>query len=429
MAPAGYTRRMRYTFPAWAALAFAGIIALQATAESAPAVRVAEGPVLLHANMDQQWGGHTFSYLLEGEHCLFWSATQYNPDGKTWGSLIGQIPKSGSGVVPAVTAIPAPAPDMKSMAQPLLLRSNDGYIHMFIGSSQPTDDINYSPGRIRYFRSAAPEDITQMVERSELIPHVAPYNEFHLRMNAGVSRDGTRAAIVILAISRDGSVPFNTPVIFFADKQGPDFVFREPIKYAEAMGFFYPQIALTDSGAVLVGQVWDVAERSTTRFLHLDADGNIVDREDLPAETDGNYWCLDMRPAADDWSTLALYYNKYPKNRQDCRHEFWTYAPATGTLTKHREIKVPEGQINYGKWIPIAEGRSAFIQSVDGCLPSLDRRSPRRRRNPNDSAPRNGPRPARARRNRPHLRAESAPGQLEHAGIRVVRHRRNTPEK
>jgi hypothetical protein len=322
------------------------------------------GPILLHANMDQQWGGHTFAYLLEGERAIFWSATMYNPDGKTWGSLIGQFPKPGIDAPPATTEIPVSDPDVKSMTQPLLLRSPDGYIHVILGVSHDTGDPGYAPGEVRYYRSAAPDDISQLVDRTECIPRIAPYNQFHLRMNAGISREGARAAIVVLAISSDGSVPFNTPVIFQGERQGADFVFRDPVKYAEPMGLFYPQIALTDDGTVITGQVWDNPDRSIARLIQLDAEANIVHREDLPADEDGNYWCLDLRPVrAEDWGELLLYYNKYPKRREDCRHEFWTYTPATHRLEQRRSIPVPESQINYGKWIPVSETRSVFLHN------------------------------------------------------------------
>ena len=353
------------------ALRFCGLVlvtlwALDATSQvdDGQNVRIVEGPILLHANLDQQWGGHTFAYLLEGESGLFWSATMYNPDGNTWGSLIGKFPKRSAGERLAVTPIPISGPDVKSMTQPLMLRSDDGYIHVFIGSSRHGNDPNYTPGEIRYFRSVAPEDITQFVDRTELIPRVAPYNEFHLRMNVGVSKDGKRAALVILAISKDGGIPFNTPVIFFGDKRGPDYIFREPVNYAEPMGFFYPQIALTDSGAIVVGQVWDDPARSTARLLHLDANGKEVHRKDLPAAASGNHWCLDLRPATpDDWSEFVLYYNQYAKDEAKFRHEFWTYAPATAKLVKGRSVAVEESAINYGKWMPVSESRSVFLHN------------------------------------------------------------------
>jgi len=333
-----------------------------------PNLQIADGPILLHANIDQQWGGHTFSYLLEGERSLFWSATMYNPDGNTWGSYIGQYPKPDADGETVVTPVRFTEPGVKSMTQPLLLRSPDGYIHIFIGVSHATDEPNYSPGTLRYFRSAAPENVSQLVDRTECIPSGAPYNAFHLRMNAGISANGQRAALVILAISKDGSVPFNTPVIFHAERQGEDFVFRNAIKYAEPQGFFYPQIALTDAGTIVVGQVWNKPERSTTRLMHLDTNGTLVHQEDLPAVADGNYWCLDLRPVATGADTanrnlLGLYYNKYPKGGQDCRHEFWTYSTQTRVLMMHRSIAVTEGQINYGKWLPVSTQRAVFIHN------------------------------------------------------------------
>ena len=39
-------------------------------------VEVVEGPIVLHANIAGQWGGHTFCYLLQGK-AVFWSATAY----------------------------------------------------------------------------------------------------------------------------------------------------------------------------------------------------------------------------------------------------------------------------------------------------------------------------------------------------------------
>lgn len=351
---------MRY----FTSLRFIALLFLALPAFAEPALRVAEGPILLHASVDQQWGGHTFSYLLEGKQALFWSATVYNPDGKTWGSLIGQYSKPGSEAPPVTTTLSFTEPNIISMTQPLMLRSDDGYIHVFIGMSHNFGEPGFNPGEVHYFRSAAPEDVSTLVDRSELIPRDTPYNQFHLRMNAGVSQDGRRAALTILAISKDGSVPFNTPVIFLAEKEGPDFVFRKPVKYAEAMSFFYPQIALTENGTVLVGQLWDNHDRSIARLIQLDAEGKMTHTQDLPAVSDGNHWCLDLRPAqTDDWSELVLYYNKYPKGGKDCRHELWTYAPATSTLALRRSIPVDEGHINYGKWFPVAPSQSAFLHN------------------------------------------------------------------
>src|SRR5207237_6202086 len=102
-------------------------------------------------------------------------------------------------------------------------------------------------------------DITTLVDRTELIP-TNGYNEFHLRMNVGLSADGKRLVWVVLAVSSDGKVPFNTPVVFFAERKGADFFFPRSIAYALAMGLFYPLVAVMESGTVVVGDVWADAE-------------------------------------------------------------------------------------------------------------------------------------------------------------------------
>lgn len=333
-------------------------------AEMPVVVSVSDGPILLHANLEQQWGGHTFSYLLEGPQALYWTASQYNADGKTWASLIGQFPKGAPSLARTVTRIPIPGEKIKYITQPLILRTADGYLHLFNGVSFDTGDPGYAPGEIRYLRSSAPDDATSFVDRSELIPKELPFNEFHLRMNVGLSRDGQRAALLVLAISKDGSVPFNTPVLFLADKVGPDLVFRKPVQYAEPMGLFYPQVAYTDDGIVVIGQVWDNKDRSTARLLHLSADATLLHRVEFPAESDGNYWCCDLRPeSAANWATLNAYYCKYPKGGQDCRHEFWTYDVQARSLILRKSIVVPEGQVNSGKCIPLAPNRALFLHN------------------------------------------------------------------
>ena len=92
------------------------------------------------------------------------------------------------------------------------------------------------------------------MDRTELLP-TETYDSFHLRMNVGLSPDGHWMALVILAISEDGSVPFNTPVVFVGERQGLDFVFQPPVRYAEPMSLFYPQVAAIKEGIIIVGEV------------------------------------------------------------------------------------------------------------------------------------------------------------------------------
>jgi len=326
-------------------------------------ISVKDDPNVLNDSIVIQWGGHTFSYLLTGENGIFWSATAYDPDDTTPTALIGQEPKEGSPIKPAVSKIRFEGANVKGNNQPQMVRTKDGYIHAFIGVTYSTDNPNYNYGRIHYYRSDKPEDITNLVDRTELIP-TQPYEDYHLRMNVGVSQDGQHVVLVILAISEDGKVPFNTPVMFVGEKQGVDFVFKEPFQYAEPMGFFYPQVAVTNDGIVLVAEMWDKEDIHYTKLLHLDWNYKIIHREDIPVDVAGNHFSYDMRPQnQDDWSKLIIYYNRHPSDNKDNRHEFWRYDTKTMKLELLRSIDTEPGLSNGGKWIPIDKNRSVFINN------------------------------------------------------------------
>ena len=325
-------------------------------------VEVVEGPIVLHANIAGQWGGHTFCYLLQGKRAVFWSATAY-PEQQPPTVLVGQYPTLGSRLEPTVSSLQFTAADVKGSNQPQMLRTPDGHLHVFIGVTHTTDNPNFSPGRLHYFRSKLPEDISILMDRTELLP-TEIYDSFHLRMNVGLSPDGHRMVLVVLAISEDGSIPFNTPVVFVGERQGLDFVFQPPIRYAEPMSLFYPQLAATNNGIIIVGQVWDNSARVTTRLLHLDWQGKLVHREDLPAVGDGNFLSLDLRSiSANDCSQLMIYYNRLPADHQVCHHEFWQYDVEMQQLRLLRSLETEYGLANYGKWLPVSDGFSAFINN------------------------------------------------------------------
>lgn len=320
-------------------------------------------PIVLHNSIAMQWGGHTFSYLLTGQDNIFWSATDYNPNDKTPTALIGQRPKPGVLSPNFISKISFTGNNVMGNNQPQMIRSKDGYIHAFIGVTYTTDNPNYNIGRIHYYRSHKPEDISKLEDRTELIPK-QPFYDFHLRMNVGISQNGERIALVILAISEDGSVPFNTPVIFIGEKHGADFVFKKPFKYAEPMGFFYPQIAVTDDGIIVVGEMWDKEKLHYTRLIHLDWDGHVVHREDFPTGNEGNYFSYDMRPERDeDWSKLIIYYNKQPTDHNNCRHEFWRYDTKARKLVLLRSLDTEYSESNPGKWLSVSKTHSIFVNN------------------------------------------------------------------
>ena len=118
-------------------------------------------------------------------------------------------------------------------------------------------------------------------------------------MNVGLSVDGKKLVWVVLAVSSDGKVRFNTPVVFFAERHGADFSFQKPIAYAAPMGLFYPLVAVANSGPIVVGELWDDSKRPRARLLQLDWSGQVTYQEDLPAESEGTHCVYDLKPAPD----------------------------------------------------------------------------------------------------------------------------------
>ena len=358
----------------------AATLAPLALAKEGGLVRVLGDPMVLHANIREQWAIHTCAYILQGEKHLYWSAEAYSDENKPHELLVGQYPlrPETPGAGSKVWRLRLDDPTEDTITVPQMIRTPDGHIHVFLCVNYKLPGRSMHLGTIRYYRTSTPGDITTLVDRSERIPITKPYDNFHTRMNVGVTQDGKRLALVILAISEDGTVPFNTPVIFFGSREtddgrlGKDFVFQEPIKYAEPMDFFYPQVAATPDGIVIVGQYGHkvgASMRHTTRLVHVGWDGKQRFSADLPAdESDGNYWCFDLHPLEpSDWSKLILYHNKYSHTSDEATgHEFWLYDVPTHELTLRRTIQASRGLMGYGKWTPISENVSALLNGVWG---------------------------------------------------------------
>jgi len=147
------------------------------------AVQVLDGPLVLHANVTSQWGGHTFSYALQGERYLFWTAIlnkweegpqdeQYPPyvRRKSLTHVVGQFPLPGTDGTPAVHTFTVPEEKIGGGPQPLLVRTPDGYLHPIVGVYHYTDNPRWGYGTLRYYPSARPEDVTEWVDRTEFIP-------------------------------------------------------------------------------------------------------------------------------------------------------------------------------------------------------------------------------------------------------------------
>jgi len=105
-------------------------------------VEVVEGPIVLHANIVGQWGGHTFCYLLQGERAVYWSASYHEQQPPT--ALVGQYPTLDSRLESTVSSLQFTATDVKGNKQPQMLRTLDGHLHVFIGVTHTTDNPNFS---------------------------------------------------------------------------------------------------------------------------------------------------------------------------------------------------------------------------------------------------------------------------------------------
>ncbi|MBT5713448.1 hypothetical protein HOI71_20540, partial [Candidatus Poribacteria bacterium] len=333
----------------------------------AGSVHVVEGPIPLRSSAPGMSDARTFGYLVQGERGVFWSSAPYGPSPPVAYGLVAQRPWRGSSLRTYVTTIPLDEPGFSDRTHPQLIRSPDGYIHIFVGVERRTENPRVDSGRIRYFRSERPDDIASLVERTELVPHAPPFEHYGLMMQAGISRDGSRMALVTLAVSPTGAIAHNTPVLLVGDRRGHDFVFRPPVQYAEPMGRFYGQVAATESGIVVYGAASDDQGRGpvTERVLHVDWRGTMLHREDFPADGLEQRSGFDLRPAGTDtWDGLVISRSRTPRTRTVTTYEIWEYDVRVRRLRLLRSLEVPYDNAKGGKWLPVSEGRSLYVDSV-----------------------------------------------------------------
>jgi tetratricopeptide (TPR) repeat protein len=339
--------------------------ALPSRLQRSSTLRSLEGPLVLHRGIEGQWGGHSLSYLVAGERGLFWTALEYDSEESSGKALVGQSPYPGDTLSPMVQSLEEQDPAIVRTIQPQLVRTRDGYLHLFQVRLFRVDS-QQTEGRIRYLRSAEPESVQSWVDRSDLLPR-APYRSLQIRQNIGLSEDGSKLALVTL--STDSHTEYNTPVLFVADRDGKDFRFRPPVAYLDAMSLFYPQVAATRNGIVILGQLArGLGSRALGRLVHVDEEGKLLQGVDLPAsEAPGRYWGFELRPRqAHDWRELVIVSTRAP-DQGNLRHlDFWTYDTVDRKLRSRRSVvnhlDREESFTNAGKWFS-QEGRSWFLNN------------------------------------------------------------------
>ena len=288
-------------------------------AKSPRTVEVISGPTVLHSDLFIQWGGHTFGYVIEGKHGVFWSGTR----GRTGPALIGQFPRPGSALPVLVVELPLPDLPLDKVVHPQMIRTPDGYLHVFLGFEPQAENR----GEIRYFRSVRPEDVSGFVDVSHRIPKTKYATFASARKNVGIGRRGERAVLVAMTAHAKGKYLRNTPLAFFGKRDGLDFSFEEPVVFGAPKHFFYPQVLVTDTGPVLVGNV--TYEPSTSRhceLVHLGWDGRVLLWEKLPRpEGLVTAYSNEMEPLDTEWSKLLMVREIAPRERDERTLEFWLY--------------------------------------------------------------------------------------------------------
>ena len=329
-------------------------------------VTAAAGPMVLTNSIYQQWGGHSFSYLLQDERSLCYAGIYNEKKGQPWPNnafIVGSHPlsrKSRPDRMAHSTVITDA--NVAHFNIPQMFRDHLGYLHVIVGTTLPG-------GRheIRYYRSAKPNDLSSLLDRSDRI-EAGQIADYHTRMNVGVNQTGDRAVIVSLAWNTPGLMN-NTLLVSFGTKVGDDFHFAAPRTYYLKMkSIFYPQVACTDYGVVIVGHLYDKATKEkdlvTSLLVQIDWGGTVVNHVDLPHPNvpAGHFTTCDLRPMdPQDWRQLTIaqsIYSTEPGITEGT--EIYTYDALTHELARKNFLEGPE---NPGKLLVVDEHFSFFLNN------------------------------------------------------------------
>ncbi len=324
---------------------------------------VVEGPHLLAEDLELQWGGQNFSYFLEGRDHLFWTGLRYRGEDAVAPPVIGQFPKHPDGSAATRTELPINFDNVSRVFQPLLLRTPDGHLHVFVGSEN-----SQGKGHVDYFRSRRPEEVTELVALGRI--DGGEFAGFHLRMNVALSKDGERMALVVLSCYEPGKHLINTPLLVVGHRDGLDFRFDRPRVITDPLRFFYPLVAATEFGVVMIGAVSndDDTHRSAV-LMHVDWDGQLRERHDLPPLPEpGKFSCHALQPIrVDDWSRVVFQRSLVPDQGRFRSLEFWEYSVVEQSLVQRRsirnDIEVARSITNGGELLPRRDGPPVFFNN------------------------------------------------------------------
>jgi hypothetical protein len=83
----------------------------------------------------------------------------------------------------------------------------------------------------------------------------------------------------------------------------------------------------------------------------------------LPLESDGTHCVYDLKPRPGQPENFILYAQGTPADRTNCFHEFWEYSAKLRRLRRVRAIATDYSWSNTGKWLPLADQQSVFVNN------------------------------------------------------------------
>jgi len=331
-------------------------LALLALHADAQTLSVTDAVIVTHDDIKDQWGAHTFNYAVEGETGIFTSGNIWQGSDISKIAVIGQYPKPGSSLPAATVTISYNYPENWRADPPHIIRTPDGYLHIFSPYYVGTSSGNPSGawGRMKYYRSQYPEDIRYLLDKTSCLGTMP---SFHPRTGFGINKEGTKIGWQILTENKDG-YRYNTPILYRGTRSGLDFVFSSPVKWNSNTGieFFYPQVIVNDYGYVLVGQIWSGSTMLNARLYQLNTSGTKTATVNF--STNGDY-IYDVRPlTATDFNSVTL-----TSSNTTGTHRVRVWDSSTRTWAQKSSFTAPT---NPGRLFQLTSTSSVFLHNPYG---------------------------------------------------------------
>lgn len=220
-----------------------------------------------------------------------------------------------------------------------------------------------------YLRSTHPNDITSLEPSDNLDEaNEGGPQDFHLRMNVGLSKDGGKMALVVMT-GDGGFQDADSPIMYIGHKGGDGFFnFEKPFQYVEnnQAGLLTPQVVVGDDGIVVVSKA-ATGSREQTRLVQVswDPPSQTEPHKVKPPVRDEIFdgHVTGVRPVDDNFGKIMMVRLK------DDTYDllvYRTYLPEF-ELNKETTIHAKEEDLGEGSsWVPLPEERYAVLTPKGG---------------------------------------------------------------